>query len=255
MDQQPTVGELLKLAEAEPVYIRAADGKDFLLEPLSCVPSRPILLSARCRWGRISRMVTISVQQLHDETERFVRQAGEEEIQVQADGRVLAVLSRASPSGSVWELLARAGADSGTGKPTRRVGFDAGRISGSGRSVIYFDAAYILKCYSEPHCQLVRQLLVQHRGAASCLWGRLEFAAGVHRAVREGKLSAADAALVFQTMRRDEAQSLWTWLPLTPAVAQRVNVAFETLSPQVFLRTGDAVHLACAGTRLQRGLQ
>jgi hypothetical protein len=39
-------------------------------------------------------MVTITIQQLHEETERFVRQAGEEEIQVQADGRVLAVLSR-----------------------------------------------------------------------------------------------------------------------------------------------------------------
>lgn len=39
-------------------------------------------------------MVTISIMQLHDETERFVRQAGTEEIQVQADGRVLAVLCR-----------------------------------------------------------------------------------------------------------------------------------------------------------------
>lgn len=113
--------------------------------------------------------------------------------------------------------------------------------------MIYFDAAYILKCYlPEPHCQLVRQLLTQHRGAVSCLLGRLEFAAGVHRAVREGKLSAADARLVLQTMRQDEAQSLWTWLPVTPAIAQRVIVAFETLPPQVFLRTGDAVHLACA---------
>ena len=113
--------------------------------------------------------------------------------------------------------------------------------------MIYFDAAYILKCYlPEPHCQLVRQLLAQHRVAASCLWGRLEFAAGVHRAVREGKLSTADAGLVFQTMRQDEAQAVWTWLPLTPAVARRVIVAFETLPPHIFLRTGDAVHLACA---------
>lgn len=39
-------------------------------------------------------MVTISIQQLHDETERFVRQAGAEQVQVQADGRVLAVLRR-----------------------------------------------------------------------------------------------------------------------------------------------------------------
>jgi hypothetical protein len=32
-EKQHTVAELLELAESEPVYIRAADGKDFLLEP------------------------------------------------------------------------------------------------------------------------------------------------------------------------------------------------------------------------------
>jgi predicted nucleic acid-binding protein len=113
--------------------------------------------------------------------------------------------------------------------------------------VIYFDAAYVLKCYlPEPNCQLVRQLLAQHHGAVSCILGRLEFAAGVHRAVREGKLSSADAGVVHQTMRQDEAQSVWTWLPVTSAVVQRVIAAFETLPPQLFLRTGDAVHLACA---------
>jgi predicted nucleic acid-binding protein len=113
--------------------------------------------------------------------------------------------------------------------------------------VIYFDTAYILKCYlPEPHCQLVRQLLAQHRTAACCILGKLEFAAGVHRALREGKLTSADAQLVFQTMRQDDAQGVWTWLPLTPQLVQRVVDAFETLPPQVFLRTGDAVHLACA---------
>lgn len=38
-------------------------------------------------------MVTIDIQQLHDETERFVRQAREQEIHVQAEGTVVAVLS------------------------------------------------------------------------------------------------------------------------------------------------------------------
>jgi hypothetical protein len=37
-------------------------------------------------------MATISIQQLHDETERFVRQAAYQEIEVRADGEVVAVL-------------------------------------------------------------------------------------------------------------------------------------------------------------------
>jgi predicted nucleic acid-binding protein len=113
--------------------------------------------------------------------------------------------------------------------------------------VIYFDAAYVLKCYlPEPDCQPVRKLLAQQGTAASCVLGKLEFAAGVHRAVREGKLTTSDAAVVFDTMRRDDAVGLWTWLPLTPRVVQRVFEAFETLPPQIYLRTGDALHLACA---------
>jgi hypothetical protein len=44
-------------------------------------------------------MVTIDIQQLHDETERFVRQAREQEIQVEAGGTVVAVLSRPRVSG------------------------------------------------------------------------------------------------------------------------------------------------------------
>jgi hypothetical protein len=39
-------------------------------------------------------MVTISIQQLHNETERFVRQAAEEEIWVVVDGKIVAVLGR-----------------------------------------------------------------------------------------------------------------------------------------------------------------
>jgi hypothetical protein len=32
-DKEPSIVELLALAESEPVYIRTADGRDFLLEP------------------------------------------------------------------------------------------------------------------------------------------------------------------------------------------------------------------------------
>jgi predicted nucleic acid-binding protein len=113
--------------------------------------------------------------------------------------------------------------------------------------VIYFDSANVLKCYlPEPNHQVVRQLLFQHQSAACCTFGRMEFASGLHRAIREGKLSSADAATVLGTMRQDEAFGLWAWLPLTPHIIQQVVQAFETLPMQIVLRTGDAIHLSCA---------
>jgi predicted nucleic acid-binding protein len=113
--------------------------------------------------------------------------------------------------------------------------------------VIYFDSAYLLKCYlPEPHAQLVRDLLVQHQTAASCVFARMEFASGIRRAVRESKITDADAVLIFSAMRQDDGFGLWTWLPLTPHIIEQVVQAFETLPDSVNVRTGDAVHLVCA---------
>lgn len=113
--------------------------------------------------------------------------------------------------------------------------------------MIYFDSAYVLKCYlPETDSQFVRQLLAQNTMAACCTFGKMEFASGVRRAVREGKLSDADASVVFRTMQRDDAFGLWCWLPLTPHLVQCVVQAFETLPVNVFLRAGDAIHLVCA---------
>jgi hypothetical protein len=38
-------------------------------------------------------MVTIGIQQLHDETERFVREARDQDVHIQDNGTLLAVLS------------------------------------------------------------------------------------------------------------------------------------------------------------------
>ena len=113
--------------------------------------------------------------------------------------------------------------------------------------MIYFDSAYLLKCYlPELQAQLVRDLLVQHQTAASCVFAQMEFASGIRRAVREGKITHADAALVVSAMRQDDSFGLWTWLPLTPHIIQQVVHAFEMLPDSVNVRTGDAVHLVCA---------
>jgi len=44
----------------------------------------------------------------------------------------------------------------------------------------------------------------------------------------------------------DCGQGLWTWLPLTSALAAKTVAAFARLPRRVFLRSADAVHLICA---------
>ena len=113
--------------------------------------------------------------------------------------------------------------------------------------MIYFDTSYLLKCHlAEPGHLAVRALAQQQGPVACCALGRTEWHAGVHRHLREGKLTAAQAALVYQVMQADDAAGLWVWLPLSDAVMNAAAREFERLPASVFLRSADALHLACA---------
>src|SRR5258706_10440958 len=46
---------------------------------------------------------------------------------------------------------------------------------------------------------------------------------------REGKLTHADAQLVYQVMDQDDAVLLWNWLPLTDALIKDANREFRKL--------------------------
>jgi predicted nucleic acid-binding protein len=113
--------------------------------------------------------------------------------------------------------------------------------------MIYFDTSYLLKCYlAEPGHEAVRQL-AQEAGPLACVsYGLIECRAGVHRHLREGKLTTTAAAVVFQVMQRDDAVGLVTWFPVTALLLERVKQEFEKLPVTVFLRTADALHLVCA---------
>ena len=113
--------------------------------------------------------------------------------------------------------------------------------------MIYFDTAYLLKFYlEEPYSTRVQDLAYAADTVASCLIGRAECRAGVHRHLRESKLSVEAAQAIFRAIRRNEEAGFLIWLPVTPALIERVCTAFETLPPAVFLRAADALHLACA---------
>ena len=113
--------------------------------------------------------------------------------------------------------------------------------------MIYFDTAYLLKCYlAEPGHQRVRQLARQLGPVACCELGKIECRAGIHRHLREGKLTLLQAQQLFQLLRQDDAMGLWSWLPLTGRLVELATQAYEHLPASVFLRSADALHLACA---------
>jgi predicted nucleic acid-binding protein len=113
--------------------------------------------------------------------------------------------------------------------------------------MIYFDTSYLLKCYlAEPGHVVVRNLARESGPVACCALGKTECRAATHRHLREGKLTAQQAGAVYQVMQADEAAGLWLWLPLTDDVIAAASRGFERLPATVFLRSADALHLACA---------
>lgn len=116
--------------------------------------------------------------------------------------------------------------------------------------MIYFDTAYVIKCYlKERGWEAVRDLARSHERVACSAYGRLELHAALHRKRREGAITEQHMEIVLRQLRMDESTRLWEWVPLSAAIMTAVADAFRSLSPRVFLRTGDAVHLISARER------
>ncbi len=113
--------------------------------------------------------------------------------------------------------------------------------------MIYFDAAYIAKCYlNEPGADRVRQLAYGSDGLASCELARLEFAAILTRHLRERHVTRREVTAILKTFERDEQTGVWQWFAVTAALLEKARRAVLEVPNTVFLRSGDALHLACA---------
>ena len=113
--------------------------------------------------------------------------------------------------------------------------------------MIYFDAAYIAKCYlNEPGGDRVRRLAASVPGLASCELARLEFACILQRHVRERQLKPREAREIWTDFRKDEEAGVWRWLPADAALIIKACDRVNRLGQRTFLRAGDALHLACA---------
>ena len=113
--------------------------------------------------------------------------------------------------------------------------------------MIYFDTAYLLKCYVKEHgWEVVRALACEHDRIACSIYGRLELHAALHRKLREGELTGPQIDVVRRQLSVDESVRVWQWIPLSATTMSAVADTFAGLSGNVFLRTGDAVHLVSA---------
>ena len=83
-------------------------------------------------------------------------------------------------------------------------------------------------------------------GLASCEWARLEFTAIVKRHVRERHVTRREMTAILRDFEEDERNGVWQWFGVTSALLERARKALLETPPNDFLRSGDALHLACA---------
>ena len=113
--------------------------------------------------------------------------------------------------------------------------------------MVYFDAAYIAKCYlNEPNAHLVRQFAYQADGLASCEIARVEFYSVVQRHLREGNINSQESEAVLKDFEQDEEDGVWEWFPVTSPLIRLVCTNISSLPGTALLRAVDAIHLGCA---------
>lgn len=112
---------------------------------------------------------------------------------------------------------------------------------------MYLDTCYIAKFYfNEPESPQVRELVRQGEAIYSSLWALAEFHAVIHRRVREGSSSLSDAREVASRFSNHVAEGLWNLIPVSEALLRRTSALMVSAPRDLFIRTGDAVHLATA---------
>ncbi len=113
--------------------------------------------------------------------------------------------------------------------------------------MLYFDTAYLVRCYvAESGYQAVRELAAGQDAVAACELARVEFASAVRRKVQGGWLSARQAAIVWKQFESDAAAGHLAWLPVSAMLLARACARLRILDRSVPLRALDAIHLACA---------
>ena len=112
---------------------------------------------------------------------------------------------------------------------------------------VYFDSAYLVKCYlGDPDSEKVRKLFVKAGTVYSTALCLAEVACAIHRAVREKAITPAQASNSREAFTFHIESGLIILIPVSNTILQSVQSFVATMPASLFLRSGDALHLASA---------
>jgi predicted nucleic acid-binding protein len=110
---------------------------------------------------------------------------------------------------------------------------------------MYLDSAYIAKYYvNEPDSPVVRALISTAKVLISSAWATGEVACVFHRHRREGSLKTEHFQQLLDAFLEHVEAGFWTLLPINDSLLRRTALLIGAAPPSVYLRSGDAIHLA-----------
>ena len=114
--------------------------------------------------------------------------------------------------------------------------------------MIYFDATFLAKLYlREKESEAVREMARTTKATVvSSILGKMETEATFHRKFRERELTSSHLRFLHQQFQGDIEEGRIKWFLLSQPVIDLVSQTFRTLPDNIYLRTGDAIHLATA---------
>jgi predicted nucleic acid-binding protein len=112
---------------------------------------------------------------------------------------------------------------------------------------MYIDSAYIVKYYvNEPNSIAVREIVRRAESRTSSALAIAEVTCAFHRRLREGNLTRDLFREVLVSFLKHVEAGAWSMAPVSDLVLRRVSRMLGSAPASLYLRSGDAVHLATA---------
>jgi len=113
--------------------------------------------------------------------------------------------------------------------------------------MVYFDSAYVAKCYlREQGTDGVLDLAESSQGRACLILAVMEVQAVFHRHAREGRLTRSDYLEICRRFDSNQKEGFWHWLSLNDDFVRRATSRFRGLPGHLFLRSASCLHLCAA---------
>lgn len=114
--------------------------------------------------------------------------------------------------------------------------------------MIYFDATFLVKLFvgEKDSANVVEFVRQRNEVIVSSIIARTEVVAALHRKHREGAVTRSDMLKAHNQFMREIEVGRISCILFTQTVVDSVEESFRRLPSDIFLRAGDAIHLATA---------